>query len=185
MTNRTRSTIRGINLLGNSVRGLDFLNWCKVYNALVIPTLTYGAQVWYTGIGQKGLLHKMQVAQNEGIHKITRVFRTTPVEPLHNLTGVLPIPYIMTKLIDSYTNRLWNMAPQAMVQRVLTEDWCRYWPDYIIPTTNLTHASQEVTTSTNRPLGPCHFGLWSRPGLTYKIPHSEVTLECLKKSYKL
>jgi len=42
MTNHARSTIWGINLLGNSVCGLNFLNWRKVYNALVIPTLTYG-----------------------------------------------------------------------------------------------------------------------------------------------
>jgi hypothetical protein len=127
----------------------------------------------------------MQVAQNEGIRKITGVFRTTPVEPLHNLTGVPPIPYLMTKLMDSYTNRLRNMAPQAMVRRVLTEDRCRYWPDYIIPTTNLTHASQEVILSNYHPLGLCRFGLWSRPGLTYDIPHSKVALKCLKKSYKL
>jgi len=185
MTNRARSTIRGISLLGNSVRGLDFLNWRKVYNALVIPTLTYGAQVWYTGIGQKGLLQKMQVAQNEGIRKITGVFRTTPVEPLQNLTGVPPIRYLMTKLMDSYTHRLRAMAPQAMVRRVLTKDRCRYWPDYVVPTTNLSRASREVTFSTHRPLGPRRFGLWSRPGLTYDIPNSEVALERLKKSYKL
>jgi hypothetical protein len=185
MTNRAHSTIRGINLLGNSVCGLDFLNWCKVYNALVIPTLTYGAQVWYTGIGQKGLLQKMQVTQNKGLRKITGVFRTTLVEPLQNLTGVPPIRYLMTKLMDSYTHRLWAMAPQAMVRRVLTKDWCRYWPDYIIPTMNLTHASREVTTSTYRPLGPHRFRLWSRPGLTYDTPNSEVALERLKKSYKL
>jgi hypothetical protein len=185
MTNRARSTIRGINLLGNSVCSLDFLNWRKVYNALVIPTLTYGAQVWYTGIGQKGLLQKMQVAQNEGIRKITGVFQMTPVEPLHNLTGVPPIPYLMTKLMESYTHRLQNMAPQAMVRRVLTEDQCCYWPGYVVPITNLARVSREVTTSTYCPLSPCHFGLWSRPGLIYNIPHSEVALKHLKKSYKL
>jgi len=27
MVNRARSTIRGINILGNSIRGLDFMNW--------------------------------------------------------------------------------------------------------------------------------------------------------------
>jgi hypothetical protein len=48
MVNRARSTIRGISILGNSIRGLDFMNWRRVYNALVIPTLTYGAQVWYS-----------------------------------------------------------------------------------------------------------------------------------------
>jgi hypothetical protein len=107
------------------------------------------------------------------------------VEPLHNLIGILPISYLMTKLMDSYTNRLWNMAPQAMVRWVLIEDRCCYWPDYVIPTTNLTRVSREVTFSTYRPLGPCCFGLWSRSGLTYDIPHSEVALERLKKSYKL
>ena len=127
----------------------------------------------------------MQVAQNEAIRKITGVFRTTPVKPLQNLTGVPPVRYLMTKLMDSYTNRLRNMAPQAMVQRVLTEDRCRYWPDYVIPTTNLTRASREVTFSNYRPLGPCRFGLWSRPGLIYDTPHSEVALERLKKSFKL
>ena len=124
MVNRARSTIRGISILGNSVRGLDFLNWRKVYNALVIPTLTYGAQVWYTGIGQKSLLQKMQVAQNEGIRKITGVFRTTPVEPLHNLTGIPPISYVLPKLIQSYSNRLTGMTLDAKVRKVLTNDWC-------------------------------------------------------------
>ena len=47
MANCTCSTIRGINILGNMQCSLDLLNWCKVYNTLVIPVLTYGAQVWY------------------------------------------------------------------------------------------------------------------------------------------
>ena len=57
MANRARSTITGVSLLGNSVCSLDFLNWRKVYNALIIPTLTYRAQVWYTSKRQKGLVH--------------------------------------------------------------------------------------------------------------------------------
>jgi len=56
MASRTHSTIHGINILGNSVRGLNLLNWRKVYNTLVIPVLTYGMTVWYTGTGQKGLV---------------------------------------------------------------------------------------------------------------------------------
>jgi len=56
MASHTRSTIHRINILGNSVCSLDLLNWRKVYNALVIPVLTYGVMVWYTGIAQKGLV---------------------------------------------------------------------------------------------------------------------------------
>ena len=49
MVNRMRSSIRGLSVLSNSIQGLDFMNWWKVYNAVVIPALTYGAPVWYTG----------------------------------------------------------------------------------------------------------------------------------------
>ena len=112
----------------------------------------------------------MQVAQNKGIHKITGVFQTTPMEPLHNLTGIPPIPYFMTKLMDSYTNRLQNMAPQAIVQRVLTKDWCHCWPDYVIPITNLTCVSQEVTYSTYCPLGAISKKEHSLPCLTGFLP---------------
>jgi hypothetical protein len=119
MANCTRSNIRGISILGNSVHGLDFLNWQKVYNALIIPGLTYGAQVWYTGVKQKVLIQKLQVAQNNGLRKINRVFKMTPVEPLHNLTGVLPISYILNKLKCSYSLKLQGTAPNAKTRTIL------------------------------------------------------------------
>ena len=106
MAHCARSIIRGIGLLGNSIYGLNLLNWCKAYNALIIPTLTYSVPVWYTRMGQKGLIQRLQVAQNKGIHKMTGCFRTTPVKPLHNLTRVPPIRYTLDKLIHSYSNRL-------------------------------------------------------------------------------
>jgi hypothetical protein len=45
MANHAHSNIHGVNILSNSVHRLDFLNWRKVYNTLIIPGLTYGAQV--------------------------------------------------------------------------------------------------------------------------------------------
>ena len=137
MANRTRSTIHRISILGNSVQGLDFLNWCKVYNTLVVPVLTYGASVWYTGVRQKGLVHCLQVAQNDGIQKITGVFCMMPTEPLYNMTGIPPLSYMLPKLMHSYTLRLQGLPPGAKVKTVLETDQCCYWPDYIIPPTNL------------------------------------------------
>jgi len=168
MANRACSTIRGITILGNSVCGLDFLNWCKVYNALVIPSLTYGAPVWYTGRNQKGLIQCLQVAQNEGICKITGVFQMTPVEPLHNLTGIPPISYVLPKLIQSYSNRLTGMTLDAKVRKVLTNNWCQYWPMYMIPLTNLRRISPHPNHSTYRPLDPCTAGqAWTHDQVTY------------------
>jgi hypothetical protein len=45
MATHAHSTIRGISLLGNSMHSLNFLNWRKVYNALVIPGMTYGTPI--------------------------------------------------------------------------------------------------------------------------------------------
>jgi hypothetical protein len=49
VTSRTKSTIKALQLLGNSVRGLDFINWRHAYNAICIPTLTYSAPIWFRG----------------------------------------------------------------------------------------------------------------------------------------
>jgi hypothetical protein len=167
MANRARSNIRGVNILGNSVRGLDFLNWRKVYNALIIPGLTYGAQVWYTGVKQKGLVQKLQVAQNDGLRKIAGVFKTTPVEPLHNLTGVPPISYVLNKLKHSYSLKLQGTVPNAKTQTILYRDQCRYWPDYVRPITNLSHSFIKPAESTYRPLGTADAGPWGKPRFTY------------------
>jgi hypothetical protein len=118
MEMRAHSTIQGISILSNSVQGLDFLNWRRVYNALVIPMMTYGIPVWYTGIGQKGLIQHLQVAQNEGLRKISGTFHITPIEPLHNLTAIPPISYLIPKLMDAYSHRLGSMNPVNMTHTV-------------------------------------------------------------------
>jgi hypothetical protein len=126
MANHTCLTIRGISILGNTQCSLDLLNWRKVYNALIIPVLTYGVQVWYTGHKQKGLIHKLQVTQNEGICKIASAFRTMPIDPLHNLLGVLPISYVLPKLMHVYTLRLQGLPPNLKVHTILDTDQCHY-----------------------------------------------------------
>jgi hypothetical protein len=168
MVNRARSTIRGINILGNLIRGLDFMNWQQVYNALVIPTLIYGVQVWYTGTQQKRLVTRLQTAQNEAIRKMTGVFCTTPIEPLHNLTHVPPIPYLLDKLMHSYAHRLWDLPSSAKVRTILTTNQCRYWPEYVNPITNLTQASQNLgEASTTRAPVPSTAGTWAHPRFTH------------------
>ena len=167
MANRACSNIWGVSILGNSVRGLDFLNWQKVYNALIIPGLTYGAQVWYTGVKQKGLIQKLQVAQNDGLCKITGVFKTTLVEPLHNLMGIPPISYVLNKLKHSYSLKLQGTALNAKTHTILYQDQCRYWPAYIRPTTNLSLSFIKPAESTYQPREMADTGPQGKPRFTY------------------
>ncbi len=45
MVNHAHSTIYRISILRNSIWGLNFMNWRHVYNALIIPVLTYSAPI--------------------------------------------------------------------------------------------------------------------------------------------
>jgi hypothetical protein len=167
MANRARSNIQGVSILGNSIHGLGFLNWRKVYNSLIILGLTYGTQVWYTGVKQKGLVQKLQVAQNDRLRKIARVFKTTLVEPLHNLTGVPPISYVLNKLKHSYSLKLQGTAPNAKTRTILYHNQCQYWPEYIRPVTNLSFSFIKLAESTYRPLGTADSEPWGKPQFMY------------------
>ena len=181
MANRGKSTIRGINILGNSVRGIDILSWRRVYNALVVPVMTYGVQVWYTGRNQKGRVKKFELVQTEAQRKMLGVFKTTPVEPLNNLTGIPPIPYLFDKLLNAYTHRLRAMNPNALVRTVLETDRCRIWPEYITPHTNLHSLSLNVGTPTYRPLSLRPGGRWSHPHLHYNPNPTDTTIQYYKE----
>ena len=88
--NRARASLKALQLLGNSVRGLDQASWRLAYIAICLPVLTYGCQLWYKG-KQVTLVKKLQTVQNDVVRIITGTFRTTPCEPLHQLLTILPM----------------------------------------------------------------------------------------------
>ena len=144
--------------------------------------MTYGVPVWYTGRNQKGRWKKFEKVQNEGTRKMLGVFKTTPVKPLNNLTGIPPIPYLFDKLLNAYTRRLKTMPPNALVCTVLEADQCRIWPEYFTPLTNLHVISRTIGTPTYRPLGPCTAGLWTHPRLVYNPNPLESTIRYHKEA---
>ena len=169
MAMRARSTIRGLSILGNSIRGLDLLHWKQVYLMYVIPILTYGAEVWYTGHRQKHLVNMLQVAQNEGIRKITGVFRTTPTAISENMIGIAPIKFVLSRSLHSFRNRMSTTNPHHILHSILTEDQCTYW--HVTPPTNLSSLLHNLTPSTY--VHPPHSS-WSPPNLSF-APHNPLT----------
>jgi hypothetical protein len=132
MCNRARASIKALQLLGNSVRGLDFAQWRLAYNAICLPVLTYGCQLWYTG-KQKKLAQKLQVVQNEGVRLIAGAFRTTPREPLHQLFNILPMDLRLRMLTDNSALRLYRLQSSSQILLRLGGDWCPN-PQEPIPT---------------------------------------------------
>ena len=116
----------------------------------VIPILTYGAPVWFTGIRQKGLINTLQTAQNEGIRKITGVFRTTPTAVSENMIGIAPIKYLLPRILHSFRNRLSATNPYHILHNITVTDQCVYWR--LTPPTNLTALLHNLPPSSYTPI---------------------------------
>jgi len=95
------------------------------------------------------------------------IFKTTPIDPLHNLTGVPPISYVLPKLMHAYSNCLQRLPAKAKVRTILSDDQCRYWPDYITPITNLRHTFREPSIHPPRVEGQMSHNRWNTPHLHY------------------
>jgi hypothetical protein len=113
------STLRSLNLLGNSVRGLRFAAWRRLYHAILVPILTYGIVAWHPPDGtRKGLISVLQVAQNDALRKMSGCFRTMPIDPLHNLMAIPPIEFTARKLVRSAGDRLSRLPPSHLVHTI-------------------------------------------------------------------
>jgi hypothetical protein len=105
----------------------------------------------------------------------------TPVEPLHNLMGVPPISYVLNKLKHSYSLKLQGTALNAKTHTILYHDQCRYWPDYVRPTTNLSLSFIKPAESMYRLLGTADAGPWGKLRFTYlpsPPPHVLASQKC-------
>jgi hypothetical protein len=97
VSSRAKSTLKALQLLGNSMRGLDHASWHLAYNAICVPVLMYGALVWFHN--QKRHIKTLQGVQNVAIGIITGAFQSTPREPLHQLIAILPIHIRLKKIV--------------------------------------------------------------------------------------
>jgi hypothetical protein len=98
MCNRARASIKALMVLGNSIRGLSMANWRLVLNAMCLPVMTYGCQLWYKENGTKGLVAMLQKVHNNMVKVVSGAFRTAPREALLQLTRMLPMRHHLDKL---------------------------------------------------------------------------------------
>jgi hypothetical protein len=128
MCNRTRASLKALQLLGNSVRGLDHGSWKLAYNAICLPVLTYGCQLWFTG-KQVTLVKKLQTVQNDAVKIITGTFRTTPREPLHQLLNILPMKLRLNMTLQTAAFRLYKAPKKSQLLIRVGGAWHTPSPD--------------------------------------------------------
>ena len=134
--NRVCATIKALQLLGNSVQGLDHTWWKLAYSAICLPVLTYGCQLWYRG-KQKGLVDKLQKVQNDAVKTIAGAFRTTPREPLHQLLNIFPMAQRLDMLTQNSALRLYRLPRESQLLVRLGGDWrTPVLTDHTLPSPN-------------------------------------------------
>jgi hypothetical protein len=144
--------VQSLSILGNSVRGIRFTTWRRLFHAIVIPIMTFGCPVWHPETGSRpSLILPLQVAQNDALRKMAGAFRTTPIDPLHNLLAIPPVAFTLRKLVQSYGDRLTRLPPSHLIRTILISNLAaRAWSPFQPPSTlrRLLRENQRVSTFT-------------------------------------
>jgi hypothetical protein len=171
MATRARGSLKALQLLGNSIRGLNHGNWRLAYNAVCLLVLTYGSPVWYNG--QKSLSDILQQVQDYAVRRILGAFCTTPAAPLHQLCAILPMHIRLQMLSRTAALSLLSVPHSSqLIQRLgppwcKPEDLCKGFPNcpYPAPPTSLTHLTKLVPPESCSPPN-YKYGPWVRRMIT-------------------
>jgi hypothetical protein len=123
MCNWARASIKALQVLGNTIRGLSMANWCIVLNAVCLPVMTWGVQLWYRTGGAKGLIAMLQHVQNDMVKVVAGAFHMAPREALLQLTQMLPMRHFVDKLTYTSALQLYRLPRASQLLRRLGPDW--------------------------------------------------------------
>jgi hypothetical protein len=123
MCNWAQASIKVLQVLGNSIHGLSMANWRLVLNAVCLPVLAYGSQIWFLSGATKGLINMVQRVQNDMVKQVTGAFRTAPREALLHFTRMVPMRHYIEKLTYTSALRLYRLPQPSQLLCHLGVDW--------------------------------------------------------------
>ncbi|KAG9087494.1 hypothetical protein FRC06_002515, partial [Ceratobasidium sp. 370] len=128
MATKGMGVIAGLRLLANSVRGLSTKHARLLYKACVMPVLTYGSAIWYSGARQSTLIKNLERVQNAGLRWLLGAFRTSPTNAMEHLASILPMHVALHRLSENYATRLRKIPISSEVARRLPVAWDTHDP---------------------------------------------------------
>ena len=100
-SNKVLSTVKCMKLLGNSSRGISPFQKRQLYRCCIFPIVLYSLQLWFYNKAPLSyhmkLLNKMQ--RRTAIW-ILGAFKTSPLEGIKALVGLIPIKFHLQKLAE-------------------------------------------------------------------------------------
>jgi hypothetical protein len=123
MCNWAHALIKALQVLGNTIRSLSMANWCIVLNAICLPVMTWGVQLWYCTRGAKGLITMLQHVQNDMVKVVAGSFHTAPCEALLEHMRMLPMRHFVEKLTYTSALQLYRLPWASQLLRHLGPEW--------------------------------------------------------------
>jgi ribonuclease HI len=119
MANRAAATTRAMKILGNTVKGMSHVQIRQLTISTIIPTLTYGCQLWWGNRFTKSNTARLQRGLNGALRLTCRAFKTTPIKALQHISHIPPIELTIKKLCYGASIRLHRLLPSSPVlQRI-------------------------------------------------------------------
>ena len=107
---KATKSLTGLSKLAGSTWGGSLLTIRRIYEAVVVPQMTYGCSVWYTPIGEtnhkRWMLEDLQVIQARALRIVTGAFRATARAALDVEAYMLPIKQRLEKLTNDTMLRI-------------------------------------------------------------------------------
>ncbi|QRW06896.1 Reverse transcriptase from mobile element jockey protein [Ceratobasidium sp. AG-Ba] len=155
------AVVASLRLLANSVRGISVKHGRLLFKTCVLPVLTYGSVIWYTGIRQKSLIKPMERVQNQGIRWLLGAFRTSPVSAMEHVASIPPLPLTLQRFSENAAVRLRRLHTQSQVARRLPPNW----------DTHSNDAPHPSRTKRSPPSIIYHVANMSQPDAEFTIPY--------------
>ena len=184
MSTRVQSIMKGLGVLGNSIRGFHLINWRRIFISVFLPVLTYGCQVWFKDVSQITLIKTLQVAQNEACRKLAGTFYTTPTDMTQSLLSIPPIHVRLRHLLRAQGRCLASQPPSCLLCHPSSTRKSTLIPSHvptapILPPVAKTPPMNPVFSFPHHPASPP----WSHPRATLhtRSKNSTPSINALKK----
>ena len=119
--NKVISTVKCMKLLGNLSQGINPLQKRKLYQCCILPIVLYSFQLWFYNKAPVSYHMKILNKMQRATIWILGAFKTSPIERMEAITGIIPIKFHLRKLTKRFQMHPLKL-PTNHIIRALMED---------------------------------------------------------------
>ena len=133
-------------LLGNLSQGINLIQKHLLYRCCALPIALYSFQLWY--YNKAPLSYHMKILnkmQRRAAIWITGAFKTSPLEGIEAITGIMPIHFHLQKIVKRSLIRPFKLPDNHILKNLLNDSppWNKLSIHHNIG--SLTHRQQSLT----------------------------------------